>query len=553
MILRAIVTLFLLKASEWHDVLALNPKRRQQRLGLRSTSRSMQSGPDPPPLLQMQNELPRGSPSAVPSSALENSTLPPEIAMPLLPPPTAAILSKGSQKIPNKKTILTASKGAATPPAKQKITLPPKKGGPKSLKGGGKSTAPPCLQPGALPSTQPSLLPCNTFPPSVAPSHSTLRPTSKPSLTKVTTVPTSSPTVSLPPTPRIVAPTAIPTEYPTLQVFTFMPTEAPTSQKTMIGTESPSAGRFPTTPTERPSEAKLSATPSESPSAGVAPGSPTSTPTRSESIAFSSFQLQYNTTATNNPTAGDVSSANAVSMQYLHDFLTTALNFEGANLLQLKWVQSGISYSPIRVGYMGSIVLSANSIFTPTRAFLDSVIASAFQQPNVETLILILDNLPTSSPFSTTTSVTYTPNVVPQTAYQAPPSSSFASLGQRDSTKLLVGASVFLLVSAVMCQLARGRRRHASQFCKPRENMPGSGNQNVMKMTTQYLVEDDDDCTTTSASWSIVDARSVYRERVQVHHNPPDEDVEIEFHPRVRKEGLFDSPFTAVHTNLLRR
>jgi hypothetical protein len=62
--------------------------------------------------------------------------------------------------------------------------------------------------------------------------------------------------------------------------------------------------------------------------------------------------------------------------------------------------------NPIRIGYEGMAVFDESGS-TPSQENVDLLILTAFQQPNVATLLNMLQALPAGNPFSSTSSVQY--------------------------------------------------------------------------------------------------------------------------------------------------
>jgi hypothetical protein len=74
-----------------------------------------------------------------------------------------------------------------------------------------------------------------------------------------------------------------------------------------------------------------------------------------------------------------------------------------------EFVAAGVltEVDPIRIGYEGMAVFGENSEFPPSQEDIDLLILTAFQQPNVATLLSMLQALPAETPFSATSSVQY--------------------------------------------------------------------------------------------------------------------------------------------------
>jgi hypothetical protein len=134
-----------------------------------------------------------------------------------------------------------------------------------------------------------------------------------------------------------------------------------------------------------------------------------------------------------------------------------------------EFVGAGVltEVDPIRIGYEGMAVFGENSEFPPSQEDVDILILTAFQEPNVSTLLGMLQALPAENPFSGTTSVQYIQGMqlsVPARNRNGGPArtrngDSGSSSTSTATVVAIVGAFVlaFLLIGLVLRRRLRAR------------------------------------------------------------------------------------------------
>jgi hypothetical protein len=239
--------------------------------------------------------------------------------------------------------------------------------------------------------------------------------------------------------------------------------------------------------------------------------------------------------------------ASDVAVKFLAEYLKRTLKYESSTVEAFvsKVVNIDVR-SSLNIAYKGSVELSEDSFYFPTRPVLDQLIASAFLQPSVETLLLLLGNLPDENPLSMVSTVTYSAGhaVSSQLKVEDPPSKdTSATVGT-----ILGALSVVFVVGAFVYQKGQDSSKHG--LCMPgRGRMPGRGSDHV-----EATIEDSSDC----ASFDPSDIDPIYPE-LDGDDDDDDDDGEIEFQPSDkdpyspgRPKSLFDAPFTSAQTSFRR-
>ena len=116
-------------------------------------------------------------------------------------------------------------------------------------------------------------------------------------------------------------------------------------------------------------------------------------------------------------------------MAYIEDFITSFFEFTDEITLEDVTISPvSRSNTPLQIRFDTRIRFAADSLLIPSTEELDNLLLSAFQEPAVSTLLILLGNLPQENPFSTTQSVSYI--MVPTTRSQSQTASgSLSSLG----------------------------------------------------------------------------------------------------------------------------
>jgi len=136
---------------------------------------------------------------------------------------------------------------------------------------------------------------------------------------------------------------------------------------------------------------------------------PSQSPTASDGSA-SPFNLIYEFNG--GASEADFNEAAALTLGYLEDFFTMqfALN-QFTNMESFDGMVTGVDPGTASVSFDLVVLFSADSMFTPGRSDLDNLIFAALQEPSVSELLMLLsDDLPSSNPISSTTSVIYERN-----------------------------------------------------------------------------------------------------------------------------------------------
>ena len=220
--------------------------------------------------------------------------------------------------------------------------------------------------------------------------------------------PTTEPVEAPTGTPDGGGPTTEPVDTPTRSPDGDGPTTEPIDAPTGTPADTPTAGPS-DIPTAEPIDAPTVG-PTNSPTAIPAPA-PTRPPDE-RTVPLSPWRLEYALTSNEDPSDGDFSEAIAVTREYLQEFMVSFFRFsEDVNFESMEVISTGTSIDPVTIDFSTTIEFADDSTFIPSASELDVLLASAFQQPTVQTYLLLLRNLPLSDPFQTTVTVAQSPTL----------------------------------------------------------------------------------------------------------------------------------------------
>jgi hypothetical protein len=161
---------------------------------------------------------------------------------------------------------------------------------------------------------------------------------------------------------------------------------------------------------------------------------------------------------------------------YINEFLRRIFEF-GLDAMFEEFVAAGVSteLDPIRIGYEGIAVFGENSEFPPSQEGIDLLILTAFQQPNVATLLSMLQALPAESPFSATSSVQYIQGMQLSVPARTKHDDSGSSSISTATAVAIVGAFVlaFLLAGFILRRRLRAQDPLKKYLPAPREVRAG--------------------------------------------------------------------------------
>jgi len=403
-----------------------------------------------------------------------------------------------------------------------------------------------------IPTSDPSNAPTET----PAEDVPTSEPADIPTGTPVEDGPTSEPSDAVPTgTPVEDAPTNepidVPTGMPVEGVPTTEPDEIPTSQPIDAVTEEPSG-----IPTGQPIDSTVE--PTDAPTAVPLP-SPTRPPDES-TVTLSAWKLEYALTSNQDPSDEDFAEAIAVTTEYLEEFMDSFFRFsEDVNFESMEVVSTGTTTNPVTIEFSTSIKFADDSVFFPSASELDVLLSSAFQQPTVQTYLLLLRNLPRSNPFQTTQTVAQSV-IQSGTDFGSQIITSGEGEGSSVSATAAVGIAGVLVLLFSLAGYVTVRRSHVSN---PRGKYAPTLQRDATDKTEfdgfGNDVEEDEDhashCTSSIGS------------ATQLHAVQEDdcESIEIEFSPMVDSETseendiseehdpLFRNPFAVSQADLIRQ
>jgi hypothetical protein len=118
--------------------------------------------------------------------------------------------------------------------------------------------------------------------------------------------------------------------------------------------------------------------------------------------------VRYTLSSPDQPTQEDLFQAENMTIAFVNDVISANFDFsDGIEIEKLDTVAVKNSADPAQISFETSIKYTSGSLDVPTQADMNALVASVFEQPTVQTLLLLLNNLPADNPFSTTTSTTF--------------------------------------------------------------------------------------------------------------------------------------------------
>lgn len=153
-----------------------------------------------------------------------------------------------------------------------------------------------------------------------------------------------------------------------------------------------------------------------------------------DEVTLSRYAVQYDVTDTSEPTDLHFTEAEGVTVSYIDQFMKSFFEFSDEVTVDTVTVTPvARSTSPLQLEYETTIEFSPESLLIPSTAELDSLLLTAFQEPSVSTLLILLGNLPAENPFATSQGASYIMVPGTRSAVPLPPS-------QTSMSKLGVGA-----------------------------------------------------------------------------------------------------------------
>lgn len=145
------------------------------------------------------------------------------------------------------------------------------------------------------------------------------------------------------------------------------------------------------------------------------PALPTATPTLANVRVPDPYTITYEG-VTGTPTPEQFDAAAAITTMFVTEYLRQTLSFENSQLEQFPATVVFTGTDPITISFEAEATFATDSQYVPTKDQLNLLIESAFVQPNVETLLLLLGTLPPDNPYSMATGATYakTPPTTPE-------------------------------------------------------------------------------------------------------------------------------------------
>jgi len=273
--------------------------------------------------------------------------------------------------------------------------------------------------------------------------------------------PTPTPSESQPTSPTEM-PTAVPgppEDEPTLAPIDDDPTAVPVEGPTVLPTPSVDV------PTQPPGEDTEVPESTEPPTAETPSTRP---PVPDNGVETTPFSIAYELEA-GFPTQEEYDQAAQVTLQYLEEYLTEQFEFNLAtDFERLDGAAIDFSDSEVIIEYIATAVFGPSEEL-PDQESLDVLIASAFEQPSVQTLLTALRTL--TNVFETTQSVIYTETTVPlPTPIKNPPETRDGATSPDSSRSGVVigtaiaGAVVVLLVAGYAFFSRKSQNSQADQY-----------------------------------------------------------------------------------------
>lgn len=267
----------------------------------------------------------------------------------------------------------------------------------------GEPTLPPRIEPTVTPIEEPTVVP--RVEPTVSPVP---EPSSLPALEPSLTLDVEA-TIA----PTILSPTVAPGEEPSTVTFdtaapTLSATESSVPTATEVPTNSPTSGR---SASDRPVAPDLD-TNAPTLLSGVEPTVATipslTIPPADSSIEITRFSVEYDFSQGTSPSEQDFKEAEAVTMAYIEEYLNSFFDFKDEVTVDSISINPVTTLNnPVQIQYDATVEFLKSSSLIPSALELDNLMMAAFQLPAVQTLLLLLGNLPEQNPFSSTGKVAY--------------------------------------------------------------------------------------------------------------------------------------------------
>lgn len=130
--------------------------------------------------------------------------------------------------------------------------------------------------------------------------------------------------------------------------------------------------------------------------------------------------------ASDTPSESDFDDAVTLTCGHVEDVLVKTFDSDFVILEQALCTPVFQSTNPVQIRYETFVIFAKESVAFPDEASINAVIQTAFEEPNDEELILDLNGLPVTNPFSTTSEVTY--GVARRVLFETIPASSSRAL-----------------------------------------------------------------------------------------------------------------------------
>ena len=125
-------------------------------------------------------------------------------------------------------------------------------------------------------------------------------------------------------------------------------------------------------------------------------------------IPLSDFTITYNIAGGEVPGDESFDEAGDVTALYIEEIIRANFEFsDEISVLSVTTTPLETATAPTEITFATTIEFDPDSLVVPSAGELDVLMATIFQQPTVQTLYLLLRNLPTDNPFSRTDSVGY--------------------------------------------------------------------------------------------------------------------------------------------------
>lgn len=456
--------------------------------------------------------------------------------------------SKGKNDNKGKKDSKKNHLGKKTSPVQRPVTMPT----PSIVQPTGTLPVPTAVQPTGTPSAPKAVQPTVTIPALPAPTAA------QPTVTiPALPAPTAAQPTGIPalPAPTTVQPIGIPSAptaaQPTVTIPALpAPTAAqPTGTLPVPTAAQPTGSHAPIGKSPLPNSTPMATFTTTAPAAQSPVASPISSPTnatnvtksydRSTSSALTPFQVTYNIHGTGtNPTSEQIYAAVNITVAYINEYFLKMFEVNSlVTYVSLKGSLTAISPDFTEISYNATALFARDSMFVPSMQDLDMLLVTAFQQPGVQTLLVMLQQLPSDNSYSQTLQASYKPAAIPTTGTSS----------SRNTGAIAGITSAFLVtffVAGVVVAYRGGAFGWNKKYTKARE---------LNKMPEHFNV--------TQTYSSSVDSQSTFHEDDEGYQSRIlDEDIEIKFeYPEKSScetpayDPLFQSPFSLLRDEERRR